>query len=60
MTRSKVIAKKHFKTKMGFTGSGSRLGGLPTFEKMLVRRLRTCFNCLNMTLKIILKLLIEP
>jgi len=60
MTRSKVIAKKRFKTEMEFTGSGSRLGGLLKFEKMLVRTLRTCFNSLNMMLTISLKLLIEP
>jgi len=35
--RSKVVAKKHFKTKMEFTGSGSRFGGLPTLEKCSFR-----------------------
>jgi len=54
MTRSKVIAKKRFKTKVEFTGSGSRL------------HLKKCsfgnykFNSLNMMLSITLKLLIEP
>jgi len=58
MTRSKVVIKKHFKTKLEFTGSGSLLN----LKKCSFRlqTLQKCFNSLNMMVAITLKLLIEP